>query len=504
MWIFADWLKDYHPVIHIKDNSLTIDTIRLFSENTPMNHHTLYIGKAKDFFDSSENCVFCAHQNDQIILPTDDIGEILNKVLEAIDFYSRWNSEILELISGGCMIEDILKHSEQILKEPVFVLDSGQRLLAMSSQFDKGQVDTYWDELREYGSTNLDFILYFNQTYAKKLFQKHGIYLVEEKILPHKAYCYNFFLKGVWIGVTNLLVLNSALSQGTIDLFSIFCHYADMWFESHSQQQSLLFLDSLFHFALSDQKCDYEYFSHHLNLLNWQNDDPKVLITMANLSQEYNIHTHLCHTINDLFPYAYAITHNNYVCALCNLRQKNLNAIFQDFTPWLKKSGYYGCCSSSFQKLYLLSEHFKQAEITARLCPGEAGKIYNFQNYMVRYGFSVMKQHIHTNLIHPAVTQLLEYDTQNHTYFSHTLYMYIRYERSQSHTAAALNVHRNTLTYRLNRLRELISCDLDIPEVRLHILVSYELLKLEEGKSHESSRAPVLKEEQEHCSLRSQ
>lgn len=60
-----------------------------------------------------------------------------------------------------------------------------------------------------------------------------------------------------------------------------------------------------------------------------------------------------------------------------------------------------------------------------------------------------------------------------------TLYMYVKHERSQSHTAAALNLHRNTLTYRLGRLRELISCDLDIPEVRLHILVSYELLKLE-------------------------
>ena len=294
---------------------------------------------------------------------------------------------------------------------------------------------------------------------------------------------YNFFLKNTWVGVTNLLVLDGSVSQGTIDLFHLFCHYADLWFDSHSQQQSMLFLDSLFHFALSGQKCDYKYFRHHLNLLHWENEDPRLLMTLINLSDAYNIHSHLCHTINDLFPYAHAIPHDNYICVLCNLRMRNSDAILQDFSPWLKKSGYYGCCSSSFQELELLSEHFQQTEITARFCPGEIGQIYSFQNYLLRYGFSIMKQNTHTSLIHPAVTQLLEYDAQNHTEFCLTLYMYIRHERSQSHTAAALNIHRNTLTYRLGRLRELIDCDLELPEVRLHILVSYELLKLDGKES---------------------
>ena len=49
MWIFAEWLKDFQPTIQIKENTMTIDTIRLFSSSTPMNDHTLYIGRMKDF-----------------------------------------------------------------------------------------------------------------------------------------------------------------------------------------------------------------------------------------------------------------------------------------------------------------------------------------------------------------------------------------------------------------------------------------------------------------------
>lgn len=479
MWIFADWLKEYHPEIQIKENSMTINTIRLVSQKMELNDHTLYIGQYSNFFQTSKKNIICIHRNDLIILPENDINEILNKVLEAMEYYSKWNTEILELISSGCMIQDILKRSEYILKAPVFILDSGQRLLAMSSQFEKGQIDSYWDEMREYGSTNIKFIKFFNQTYAKTYFQKHDFYFMEEDIMPHRAFCYNFFLKNTWIGVTNLLILDESISQGTLDLYTLFCNYADLWFEAHSQQQSILFLDSLFHFALSGQKCDYEYFNHHLSRMGWEDDDPKILVTLVNVSEDYNIHTHLCHNINDLFLHAHAITHNNYICVLFNLRLTGKDLIFCKLSPWLEKSGYYGCCSATFSKLELLAEHFEQTEIIARLCPGISGQIYNFQDYMVRFGFYIMKQHIHSSIIHPDVTHLLEYDAANHSDFSRTLYMYIKHERSQSHTASALHLHRNTLTYRLGRLKELISCDLDIPEVRLHILVSYELLKLE-------------------------
>lgn len=489
MWIFAEWLKDFQPTIQIKENTMTIDTIRLFSSSTPMNDHTLYIGRMKDFSEISEDFVLCSHRNDQILLPCCDVEEVLNRVLEAMEFYSRWNTEMLELISGGCMIEDLLRHSETIIQEPVFVLDSGQRLLAMSSGYPKGQVDQYWDEMQEYGSTNMDFILHFNQNYARSYFQKRGIYFVEDPILPHHSYCYNFFLKSTWVGVTNLLVLGDSVSQGTIDLFRMFCQYADRWFDSHSQQQATLFLDSLFHFALSGQKCNYEYFNHHLNLLHWEDHDLKLLLTLTNISDTYNIHSHLCHTINDLFSCAHAIPHDNYICVLCNLRMQDMDSIIRELSPWLKKSGYYGCCSSPFRELELLSEQFQQTEITARFCPGEIGQIYNFQHYLLRYGFSILKEHSHASLIHPAVAQLQEYDARNHTEFGLTLYLYIRHERSQSLTASALHIHRNTLTYRLGRLRELIDCDLDLPEVRLHILVSYELLKLD-GKESVPHKSP--------------
>ncbi|WP_366557019.1 helix-turn-helix domain-containing protein [Desulfosporosinus sp. BICA1-9] len=38
-------------------------------------------------------------------------------------------------------------------------------------------------------------------------------------------------------------------------------------------------------------------------------------------------------------------------------------------------------------------------------------------------------------------------------------------------------IHRNTLVHRVNKIEKIISADLDDPETRLHILISYKLLE---------------------------
>ena len=120
-------------------------------------------------------------------------------------------------------------------------------------------------------------------------------------------------------------------------------------------------------------------------------------------------------------------------------------------SPGLKKSNYYGCYSSPFTDLKLLSEHFEQTKIAAQFSPQNIGEMYHTQDYIMKYGFTVMKQHVQTTLIHAVVTQLEAYDLEHQTEFSHTLHMYLKYERSQSQTANALNLHRNTLTYRTEK-----------------------------------------------------
>lgn len=58
-------------------------------------------------------------------------------------------------------------------------------------------------------------------------------------------------------------------------------------------------------------------------------------------------------------------------------------------------------------------------------------------------------------LLHPALELLFHYDHETHGELCHTLSVYLRKERNLLETAQALNIHRNTLKYRLRHIREL-------------------------------------------------
>ena len=58
------------------------------------------------------------------------------------------------------------------------------------------------------------------------------------------------------------------------------------------------------------------------------------------------------------------------------------------------------------------------------------------------------------------------------------IFIYLKKERSQSETAAALNLHRNSLTYRLQRINELLDEDLNDEDTRFHMLLSFKFLSL--------------------------
>ena len=68
--------------------------------------------------------------------------------------------------------------------------------------------------------------------------------------------------------------------------------------------------------------------------------------------------------------------------------------------------------------------------------------------------------------IHPMLYRLQEYDRIHSTSLLHTLGVYLTQETNLHETACQLYIHRNTLVYRLQRIRALLQLDLDDVVVR--------------------------------------
>ena len=76
-----------------------------------------------------------------------------------------------------------------------------------------------------------------------------------------------------------------------------------------------------------------------------------------------------------------------------------------------------------------------------------------------------------------GLQELIDYDQKNETELYKTLKAYLRNERNAVHTAKELFIHRSTLFYRLDRIKELIHIDLDDPSTRLYVNISYRILE---------------------------
>lgn len=80
-----------------------------------------------------------------------------------------------------------------------------------------------------------------------------------------------------------------------------------------------------------------------------------------------------------------------------------------------------------------------------------------------------------------GVVQLWLYDSKNETELLITLREYLTTGLNATATAKHLFIHRNTLYQRLDKINQIIGADLNDPDTRLFMLMSYsfvDLLKL--------------------------
>jgi Regulator of polyketide synthase expression len=76
---------------------------------------------------------------------------------------------------------------------------------------------------------------------------------------------------------------------------------------------------------------------------------------------------------------------------------------------------------------------------------------------------------------HPALSILSRYDRDNGTDLYHTLGTYLECGGSVKLTAEALFIHRNSLNYRMERIRELTQADLEDSNTRFLLSMSYRI-----------------------------
>ncbi len=159
----------------------------------------------------------------------------------------------------------------------------------------------------------------------------------------------------------------------------------------------------------------------------------------------------------------YVFIYHNYIIAIARTeKDAELRQAF--LATSLREQVYDIACSNVFFRIEDIPAQYRHTKASFALA-GKLGR-HEFLHSWEEYEFyQVLNDCKDKNellcYVHPAVYTLMDYDNTKDGQLLPTLKSYIRCGLRIKDTAAALYVHRNTLTYRLKKITELTGIDLD-------------------------------------------
>lgn len=179
-----------------------------------------------------------------------------------------------------------------------------------------------------------------------------------------------------------------------------------------------------------------------------------------------------------IFPTSKSIYINERLVLL--LKYKNFNRILNNLELFLKNNDLVASTSNVFSNIIHFKKYYEQAAeiLNIGLKLKKENTIFHFQDYYLYHGINTLKKlgNIEFYCL-PELIDVIQYDKENNTNIAETVYKYLEF-RNIAKTAKHLNIHRNTLIYRLERFKELTNIDLSSGYDIYKLWLSYLILEL--------------------------
>jgi DNA-binding PucR family transcriptional regulator len=176
-----------------------------------------------------------------------------------------------------------------------------------------------------------------------------------------------------------------------------------------------------------------------------------------------------------------SIEYDDHIVLVVNNNRDNLirESEFKTLKEFIAKHNLYGGISRCFTKITDMKKHYNQA-LTAIKIGYHVDKqalLYNYESLVIFEMFDACStQKNLKDLCHPSLISLVEYDTKYKTNFVQTLYAYLENDKSQTATAKVLNIHRNTISYRMRKIAEIMKVDFNDTMLALRLYLSFKIL----------------------------
>ncbi len=395
------------------------------------------------------------------------------------------------LLRGG--LDELVLTAEGLLENPVFIRDSSHRILAISQN---SYNDPFFTALQTTGYFEADVIKGLKKRrrmYAEDCFSGRPVLINFDQDKPDLL-TMPVFVNGTIICFVSVAQLNRNFQSEDYDKLILISKAVSIEIQKgdfHTQSIGLLhesiLIDLLDRELISDRS--KQILDNRLDLLDIHLK-PNLFLIATQLPDKLSLpkKRSLAKEVHSLLNGVITCVYHNCIVALIT-REKDAPFTQEQessFLQFLEDCSLVAAVSSSYSivgRTHVRYNNLMEVlDLGQRLKPGRRlHHAHDIFIYQLLQGCS--KDMLLMEYIPPKMLRLRDYDRDNNAQMFPTLYYYLIYQKNANAVAAKMNIHRNTLFYRLARINEIASLDLNNEEEVFQLLLAFKILEYSAAES---------------------
>ena len=412
--------------------------------------------------------------------------EIFNHCMDILDHFRKLFAALEESrIQGGFReearendsLERYISRCSRIVGSPAYLVDSTYQVLAIDPSPIYSEISAIWRHLTGQRYLSYDIISALQDSgELQQMDTRNGSSLVRSEIFPTEFINCTLENGGRIIGHLFFVGYNQKLTPGKVALAE----------QIRQHTQKILAEEATF---FSSRYRGYENFLIHvlenhlpeetmlkrqLAALHWEQDGLYCLAAIQPESADSLTQESICRELESQSEGKPVILGSRVICIFLLTDHAKRQALTKYLHSLANTWHYPVAMSDCFSGFIHLPLYYRQTLqiLQQKYCTREQ-PFCQYSDIAVRQMMqSILPEEDRSLLLDPAIEILHQYDLQNGSDYRNTLKVYLQNERNITETSRRLYIHRNTLLYRIERLKELTGLDLDNPAIRLRLLLS--------------------------------
>ncbi len=331
----------------------------------------------------------------------------------------------------------------------------------------------------------------------RETFESRVAYLFRSPLFENEAVIRNLHRREEFLGQIVLIGSRRPLGRGSADLLDRVARHFEHVLLRHraSLNASLQPVEYFVSEMLRGRIADRGFMETQLAARAWVLSDPCVLVFVRTPAADSTGYYAYC--LGGLLPRAMVFAFEDGVVAIVRSADLAEDEIARRLAPFLAEAGLCAGVSETFADFLESAVHLVQARDAAAFAdPDGAGG--DDARHLVRYRdvaidhlvAAAVAQDRGEAFLHPAIRRLEALGRSGDELLA-TLEAFLDLGGSHASTAARLHIHRNTLKYRLRRIQEVAGVDLEAPQERLRLHLSFRTRRVRAPSGSGSSAFPL-------------